>query len=876
MLTLEQSLEKFNKTVADMAKKVKETEDIFKPEKVTDERKLRLKKLYDGPGYDRPNSSLYRGYGSFFLPKLHEKGIIKLDDQIYNNLKEGQHHWGGADFFAPDPIRIWRKHFGNEVFEKLDNFNPDSEDILDWAKRNNIEPVQKDGPKNALEYMTSTEVQQRLADETSSFGKYKNPESAGDDARFYYKDKPEQRMERITYHGENISALEQALQTLDPDSYKEYFRTKPTYDSKVLPFKELNAEGGRVGYRRGGGTDDESDSKKNTPSSTSLDRPTMADVAGPSQRPASIGPVPPPQEIEIKDRPIFDIEERGDPALNPFSQNVEGGLEGYTPSFEEPTLYEEILDTGTNFLNTAYNNPYVRLGLGLFLPTEFQRLQQLIALKNTADRFKKVVTEGDVEAFEELSLPDPGLEEIQRVLKEGGINQTKKSTKDILREFELPAVPSLFSDGGRVNFFKGAQADTKKGKSMSPGTGAGSTPDTDYTGVNPFEDIDTGVGEFDNLGPTVPGGGGDDQNTIPPKKPDDLLTKLKLQNPTDDSPFKKFVAHDQFTDFMKMMGTRNYHQMGGLDFMARFPNTNPNIAKGLATGYQYLTEGVKSLNPFDDYTFTDAMNRAAEESRLNIKGIDDFSDPTSETYKQYYSPNTNLTLQAYQQLPKKDGGRVRFQGGGADIDLGTDVKGNSKKNTARENYITDYASEGIVKGGGPKIGTTEDGEIIYADVKAPLKPTGIASLPPETEESPRTQQQLFQQQSPFNVPKNLPLDVFYLDKIIRDNMNFIKDDMSYYFDPPEEQSLSDLITDDDIFKTYDEKEGFIGPFEKYYTEQYPPIERLPRDIPILDRSFSLESPFSPDTGGLLDVMERSDLGTPSFDIEKILPKEFEV
>ena len=41
---------------------------------------------------------------------------------------------------------------------------------------------------------------------------YKNPESAGDDARFFYKDKPEQRMERITYHGENIGALEQMCQ----------------------------------------------------------------------------------------------------------------------------------------------------------------------------------------------------------------------------------------------------------------------------------------------------------------------------------------------------------------------------------------------------------------------------------------------------------------------------------------------------------------------------------------------------------------------------------------------------------------------------------------------------------------------------------------
>ena len=242
MLTLEQVLEKFQKNVADMQKKIKETEDIFAPETVSPERKQRLKNLYDGIGYDSPNSSLYRGYGSFFLPKLHEAGIIKLDDQIYNNLKEGKHHWGGADFFAPDPVRIWRKHFGNDVFQKLDNFDPDNEDIFNWVKRNNIEPIQKDGPKNALEYMTPTEIQQNLTDELSSFKKYKNPESAGDDARFYYADKPTQRMERITYHGENINELEKALQTIDPDSYKEYYRvnkaSQQVPESSVIPMKE--------------------------------------------------------------------------------------------------------------------------------------------------------------------------------------------------------------------------------------------------------------------------------------------------------------------------------------------------------------------------------------------------------------------------------------------------------------------------------------------------------------------------------------------------------------------------------------------------------------------------------------------------------------
>ena len=184
----------------------------------------------------------------FFLPKLHEKGIIKLDDKIYNNLVKGAHHYGGADFYAPDPVRIWRKHFGNDVFEKLDNFDPDNENIFQWLERNKVQPIQKDGPKNALEYLTPTEIQQQLTDELDIFGKYKNPTDEASQG-YIGIDDPKMRMDRIVHHGENISALEQALQTLDPDSFREYARTKPKFDSKILPFKELNAEGGIVGLR---------------------------------------------------------------------------------------------------------------------------------------------------------------------------------------------------------------------------------------------------------------------------------------------------------------------------------------------------------------------------------------------------------------------------------------------------------------------------------------------------------------------------------------------------------------------------------------------------------------------------------------------------
>ena len=247
-LTFKGALEKLLKTnekLQEAAKKLKEGDDI---KKFDDKNKIRLKRLYDGPGYSRPGSDVYRGYGSFFLTKLHDKGIIKLDDKIYNNLKEGKHHHGGANFFAPDPVRIWRKHFGNDVFEKLDNFDPDNEDIFQWLERNNIQPIRKDGPKDALEYMTPTEIQQNLSDELEAFTAYKNP-NAEASRDYMFIDNPKVRMDRIVYHGENINRFEKALQVLDPDGFREYSRTKPKFDSKILPFKELNAEGGIVGLR---------------------------------------------------------------------------------------------------------------------------------------------------------------------------------------------------------------------------------------------------------------------------------------------------------------------------------------------------------------------------------------------------------------------------------------------------------------------------------------------------------------------------------------------------------------------------------------------------------------------------------------------------
>ena len=68
--------------------------------------------------------------------------------------------------------------------------------------------------------------------------------------------------------------------------------------------------------------------------------------------------------------------------------------------------------------------------------------------------------------------------------------------------------------------------------------------------------------------------------------------------------------------------------------MKRF-DANPTLAKALGYGYQGLSEGIKSLNPFDDYTFMDAMKRAKHEGDLNALGVEAYKDPDSAIAKEY-------------------------------------------------------------------------------------------------------------------------------------------------------------------------------------------------------------------------------------------------
>ena len=283
--------------------------------------------------------------------------------------------------------------------------------------------------------------------------------------------------------------------------------------------------------------------------------------------------------------------------------------------------------------------------------------EMLDAAKNikTADnntiRYKNKMIEDMMNKGVDRKMAEEMAETISRMAEDatGKFNTPKLSDEGILQlenilknmETGGKKARDLNANGGRIGFFKGAQADTKKGKSMSPGT----------TASGGFR----GGGGNDNPPPVV-------KNPPPKPKDNKIVERLKAANTSKLSPFRKFLAHDKFTDQLKARRGKNYHELGGLDFMARFPDTDPDVAKGLASAYQTIFEGGRAIaDGPGGYTLGDANKRAKEEARLNAVGIDAFSDPDSSLYQEYTDmvPESGAVQMA-------DGGRIGYKAGSID------------------------------------------------------------------------------------------------------------------------------------------------------------------------------------------------------------------
>jgi hypothetical protein len=184
---------------------------------------------------------------------------------------------------------------------------------------------------------------------------------------------------------------------------------------------------------------------------------------------------------------------------------------------------------------------------------------------------------------------------------------------------------------------------SKKSKSKSSGPAGGASAGGNYGGnVNPQQKY---AGKTQSQRPSNYGGTGPSTKTTGP-------VKTSVVQPKKKNLYQKYEDHKKFIRSMHVRALqdpkfKNYHQLGGYDFMSRY-NINPTIAKGLGYGYQGVFEGLRSLNPFDDYTFSDAMKTAKHEGDLNALGIEAFADPDSQIAQKYkahqnWSPLVNLS-----------------------------------------------------------------------------------------------------------------------------------------------------------------------------------------------------------------------------------------
>ena len=213
---------------------LKKLADEMKPENIAKKeaaekaiRDMKFKKRWHGRDYEG-RSDQYRGL-SYQLTKLHEAGIIKLDDKIYDALKEGKYHWAEADMFAPDPPRIWRYHFGDEIFDKLDEGLENMDDtfigptaMIDWMKANKIKPIKVDGPKNALDYMDEVELMAHADDAQESIDIFKSGDDFYSNLDMSEADRATNRMNAIVQNAEDKKKYLDALKRNYPEAYKNY------------------------------------------------------------------------------------------------------------------------------------------------------------------------------------------------------------------------------------------------------------------------------------------------------------------------------------------------------------------------------------------------------------------------------------------------------------------------------------------------------------------------------------------------------------------------------------------------------------------------------------------------------------------------------
>ena len=195
-------------------------------EKAEAKRQALIAKQYEGKGYEGGvfgPSGMYRSVARNFLLDQHAKGKIKLTDDVIKNLEERNYISGGQPLMYPDPIRIMRLHYGDDVFEKipLDKIKTGApSEVIEEMSKININPVKVEAPATPGGYMTPGEIKANIQELENIERMIKRRESRFADMT------DEQIKNELEHYGSQKNAFEIAFGYDHPDAYKTYLQLK--------------------------------------------------------------------------------------------------------------------------------------------------------------------------------------------------------------------------------------------------------------------------------------------------------------------------------------------------------------------------------------------------------------------------------------------------------------------------------------------------------------------------------------------------------------------------------------------------------------------------------------------------------------------------
>ncbi len=227
-----------NKQMLQKAEEFYKSQDEFQKEEVA--RQALIAKQYEGKGYAGGvfgPSGMYRAVARSFLLDQNAKGKIKLTDDVINNLKDRNYISGGQPLLYPDPIRIMRLHYGDDVFEKipLDKIKTGAEsEIIGEMSKININPIKVEAPATPGGYMTPGEIKANIEE-------LENIEKMIKRREFRFADMTDQEIKNeLEHYGSQKNAFEVAFGYDHPKEYEEYLKSIERKDPKKF------AKGGSV------------------------------------------------------------------------------------------------------------------------------------------------------------------------------------------------------------------------------------------------------------------------------------------------------------------------------------------------------------------------------------------------------------------------------------------------------------------------------------------------------------------------------------------------------------------------------------------------------------------------------------------------------